>query len=156
MDCIETKRIVCPVDYSEFSESGLAYGLHMAKVFDAELLLLHVVEIPYVPSYGLAGEADLSVPIEKLESSARDEMESLVKRSKERHANTQGEVLTGTPFLEIINYARECAADLIVMGTHGRTGLSHMLIGSVAEKVVRKAPCPVLTVKHPDHAFEMP
>ena len=62
----------------------------------------------------------------------------------------------GVPFVEIIDSARKCKADLIVMGTHGRTGLRQMLIGSVAEKVMRHAPCPVMTVKHRDYEFEMP
>lgn len=66
------------------------------------------------------------------------------------------EIAEGKPFIEIIKAAKNYDVDLIVMGTHGRTGLQHMLIGSVAEKVVRKAPCPVLTVKHPDYEFEMP
>ena len=62
----------------------------------------------------------------------------------------------GHPSLEIIRYAKDHEIDIIVMGTHGRTGVGHMLMGSVAEKVVRKAPCPVLTVRHPDHEFVMP
>ena len=69
---------------------------------------------------------------------------------------TLTKVLNGVPFVEIIRYARESEMDLIVMGTHGRTGLGHLLIGSVTERVVRKSPCPVLTVKHPEHEFVMP
>jgi nucleotide-binding universal stress UspA family protein len=65
-------------------------------------------------------------------------------------------VLVGTPFVEIIHYARDQSIDLIVLGTHGRSALAAMLLGTVAEKVVRKAPCPVLTVRHPQHKFEMP
>jgi nucleotide-binding universal stress UspA family protein len=65
-------------------------------------------------------------------------------------------VLPGRTFVEIIQYARRVGADLIVMGTHGRSALKQMLLGSVAEKVVRKAPCPVLTVRHPDLVFELP
>jgi nucleotide-binding universal stress UspA family protein len=64
--------------------------------------------------------------------------------------------LNGVPFVEIIRYARESGMDLIVMGAHGRTGLGHLLIGSVTERVVRKSSCPVLTVKHPEHEFVMP
>jgi nucleotide-binding universal stress UspA family protein len=66
------------------------------------------------------------------------------------------EVQMGRPFMEIIRYARDKEIDLIVLGTHGRSGLKHALLGSVAERVVRKAPCPVLTIRHPDHGFEMP
>jgi nucleotide-binding universal stress UspA family protein len=83
-------------------------------------------------------------------------MDEIVEECRESHEATFGSVRTGTPFLEIINSAKDLPADLVVMGTHGRTGLKHMLIGSVAEKVVRKSPCPVLTVKHPHHEFEMP
>ncbi len=66
------------------------------------------------------------------------------------------EVQMGRPFIEIIRYAREKKIDLIVLGTHGRSGLKHVLLGSVAERVVRKAPCPVLTIRHPEHEFVMP
>ena len=65
-------------------------------------------------------------------------------------------IVRGRPFVEIIRYAREKKIDIIVVGTHGHSGLTHILMGSVAEKVVRKSPCPVLTIRHPDHEFEMP
>ena len=65
-------------------------------------------------------------------------------------------LLTGSPFLEIIQYAKENNVDLIVMGTHGHSGLVHVLLGSVTERVVRKAPCPVLTIRHPEHEFIHP
>lgn len=82
-------------------------------------------------------------------------------RTAEEHETHQTVEITplraiGKPFVEIVRAAKERDADLIVIGTHGRTGLAHMLIGSTAEKVVRMAPCPVLTVKHPRHAFVMP
>lgn len=84
-------------------------------------------------------------------------MEELAENLRENHLCTITTLpKEGKAFLEIINVARDENVDLIVMGTHGRTGLSHMLIGSTAEKVVRMAPCPVLTVKHPEHEFVMP
>lgn len=156
MEDIKIARIVCPVDYSEYSDYGLDYALHLAQTFKADLLLLHVVEIPLMPSYPITGMPGLGMPVEELERGANERMDEMVAHCKEGHQATEGTVRTGTPFLEIINFARENEADMIVMGTHGRTGLQHMLIGSVAEKVVRKSPCPVLTVKHPHHDFEMP
>lgn len=156
MDPISIARIVCAVDFSEYSEYALRYAVGLAETFDADLKLLHVVELPFLPSYSLAGVPDLSLPVDQIEESARQKVQELLDKCRETHAKTEGEVRTGSAFLEIINFARETDADLIVVGTHGRTGLRHMIIGSVAEKVVRKAPCPVLSVKHPDHEFEMP
>lgn len=156
MEEIKIARILCPVDYSEFSDCGLAYALHLAERFGAELMLLHVVEVPYVPAYGLVNGTELVLPVGDLERGAGEYMDELVERCSGQCARVQGEIRTGFPLSEIIAYTREIDADLIVMGTHGRTGLSHVLIGSVAEKVVRKAPCPVLTVKHPKHSFQLP
>jgi len=156
MEDISLKTIVCAVDFSEYSDYALRYAVDLAKIFDADLRLIHVVELPFLPSYSLAGVPDLSLPVDEIEEGSRSRMQGVLKDCRRKHAEVEGEVRTGTAFLEIINYAREVGADLIVVGTHGRTGLSHMIIGSVAEKVVRKAPCPVLSVKHPDHQFEMP
>lgn len=156
MEDIEIGKIVCAVDFSEYSDYALRYAVDLAKIFDADLRLLHVVELPFLPSYSLAGMPDLSMPVDEIEESAREKMQELLDTCRGKYARIEGEVRTGSAFLEIINYARDMDAGLIVVGTHGRTGLRHMLIGSVAEKVVRKAPCPVLSVKHPEHEFEMP
>ena len=156
MDAISIKRIVCAVDFSDYSDHAQRYAVGLAEVFGAELRLVHVVELPFLPTYSLAGVPALVLPVEQVEEGARERMQEAVDACRAIHADTEGEVRTGSPFVEVIDYAREVEADLIVVGTHGRTGLSHMLIGSVAEKIVRKAPCPVLSVKHPDHDFEMP
>jgi nucleotide-binding universal stress UspA family protein len=156
MDAIKFTRIVCATDFSDSSEHAQRYAIGLAEVFGAELRLVHVVELPFLPTYSLAGVPNLALPVEQLEEGARQHLEQAVAACRAIHANTEGTVRTGSPFVEVINYAREIEADLIVVGTHGRTGLSHMLIGSVAEKIVRKAPCPVLSIKHPDHDFEMP
>ena len=156
MDRIKIERIVCAVDFSDPSDYAQRYAVGLAEVFDAELRLVHVVELPFLPTYSLAGVPDLSLPVEQVEESARRRMQQAVDACRAAHSGTEGEVRLGSAFVEVITYAREIDADLIVVGTHGRTGLTHMLIGSVAEKIVRKAPCPVLSVKHPDHHFEMP
>ncbi len=156
MEDIRIETVVCAVDFSEPSDYALRYALKLCRVFQARLNLLHVVEVPFLPSYSMADVPDLNLPIEQLEESARERMEELLSECRDEYQQVEGDVVAGSPFVEIINYARQLKADLIVMGTHGRSGLKHLLIGSVAEKVVRKAPCPVLTAKHPHQDFEMP
>jgi len=156
MNDIEISKVLCPVDFSEPSEHALRYAVDLARTFDADLMILHVVEVPFLPAYSMAGVPDLSMPIEQIEKAARNRLDELVETWRPKYDRINGDMVIGTPFVEIITCARDMRADLIVMGTHGKSGLRHLLIGSVAEKVVRKAPCPVLTVKHPDHAFEMP
>ena len=92
----------------------------------------------------------------EIESAFKKQLDDRVATLKVKSNNVSGIFAAGLPFMEIIKAAKEQKADMIVMGTHGRTGLEHVLMGSVAEKVVRRAPCPVLTVKHPDHEFKMP
>jgi len=153
---ITLKKILCPVDFSESSEHALRYAVAFAAAYDAELALLHVVELPFLPAYSTAGVPDLSLPVERIEEQCAAQLNALVEKYRPLHGKISGQVVVGVPFLEIIRAARSSEFDLIVVGTHGRTGIKHLLIGSVAEKVVRKAPCPVLTVKHPGHEFVMP
>lgn len=155
---IQIQRILVPVDFSEFGKHALKYGCELSRRFGSELHLLHVVEdvYPLVPEAGmlLPAQGDYLAELEASAAKALDQVPaddwchgiSRVVRS----------VGSGTPFLEVIRYAREHDIDLIVIGTHGRTGLVHMLMGSVAEKIVRKAPCPVLTVRPEGHDFVMP
>jgi nucleotide-binding universal stress UspA family protein len=86
----------------------------------------------------------------------QDAFDRLIKDNRLERFQIHRDVREGTPFYEIVRYAKEQNIDLIIMGTHGHTGLTHMLLGSVTEKVVRKAPCPVLTVRHPEHEFVHP
>ena len=107
-------------------------------------------------------EAGLLLPAQgdylaQMQDSARKALEQVPQAAWSQDlVNVVRHVDTGVPFLEVIRYAREHDIDLIVLGTHGRTGLVHMLMGSVAEKIVRKAPCPVLTVRPEGHDFVMP
>ncbi len=153
---IEIGKILCPVDFSDHSEHALRYAVAFASAYDAELEMLHVVELPFLPPYSVAGVPELRLPVEQIQTQCEELLGELTKRYGELHPKITGKVVMGTPFLEIIREAREGEFDLIVVGTHGRAGLKHVLIGSVAEKVVRKAPCPVLSVKSPGHEFVMP
>ena len=154
---VRVQRILCPVDFSDNSDHALRYASALAESFGAELTLLHVVA-PIVAA--LPGETALpdvlQADIDALVDICRKRLAPLADKLAAGGLTVQQQVLRGAPFIEIIRYARESEMDLIVMGTHGRSGLGHLLIGSVAERVVRKAPCPVLTVKHPEHEFVLP
>jgi nucleotide-binding universal stress UspA family protein len=150
---IKLLRICVPVDFSDTSTAALKYAKALAEAFGARLHILHVL-INWVP--------ETDVPIspqvyEQFEQSARTRLDGLLTAEEREKYHAQLDLINGTSeFLEIIRYARENEIDLLVMGTHGRGAIAHILLGSVAEKVVRKAPCPVLTVRHPEHEFVMP
>jgi nucleotide-binding universal stress UspA family protein len=154
---IELKTILVPTDFSQASEVALRYGKAFAEAFGASLHLLHVVEEPLVPAWTSEGYIPALEGVrQELERRAREKLEQLLQPDERQQYQVQLALRTGSPFVEIIRYARDQQIDLIVMGTHGRGPIAHMLLGSVAERVVRKAPCPVLTVRHPEHEFVLP
>jgi nucleotide-binding universal stress UspA family protein len=154
---IDLHRILVPTDFSKFSENALRYASAFAEKFGAELHLLHVVQDLswFIPEAILLAPS-VTPPVDQFVTAARSALDRVVKDLHLPGVTIHPEVCEGTPFEAIIRFAREKDIDLIVMGTHGHTGLAHMLMGSVAEKVVRKAPCPVLTVRHPEHEFVHP
>jgi nucleotide-binding universal stress UspA family protein len=154
---IQIRRILVPTDFSEPSEQAAVYGAELAKRYGAEVHCLHVSDIPAdllsTSAYYVTGPSEQF--IEQIRQEGRKNLETFAKK------NLQGVPCTtvfmeGRPFVEIIRYARDKKVDLIVIATHGRTGLKHVLFGSVAEKVVRKAPCPVLVVRLGEREFVMP
>jgi nucleotide-binding universal stress UspA family protein len=154
---IDLHRILVPTDFSKHSENALLYAVAFAEKFDAELHLLHVVQdlALFVPDT-VAGTPPIVPPVDQLTASVREALDRVIREHGLERLRVCPEVREGTPFYEIIRCARDKDIDLIVMGTHGRSGLAHVLLGSVSEKVVRKAPCPVLTVRHPEHEFVHP
>lgn len=149
------KKILCPVDFSQFTQDVVNYALDLAKKYGAELHIMHVVpNMTYFTPYESFLTPENLVAIEK---NIQDEVErNFTKLLKEDKVPTKRVIKTGVPFVEIIDYARSESVDLIVMGTHGHTGLEHILIGNVAEKVVRKSPCPVMTIRPKGKEFKMP
>ena len=142
-------RILVPVDFSAHSEKAIRFATTLANKFGARLSLLHVVEDPFVTG---AWQAEVFVPNipELLNDLIKAAQTQMTERKKELAIHgfaVETVVITGRPATAIVEHASTGAFDLIVMGTHGRTGLSHALLGSVAERVVQKAPCPVLTVR---------
>ncbi len=141
------KRILVPVDFSPDSRNALQYAADLAAVSRAEIVMLHVVEPVYVaePYMGVAPE--VGIFLDEQRRNAKAVLARLGTDLKKKGQRVRTMVTAGPPALLIVDAAKDLRADLIVMGTHGRTGLAHMLIGSVAEKVVRTAQCPVLTVR---------
>jgi nucleotide-binding universal stress UspA family protein len=157
---LNLKKILYPTDFSEYSLAALPYAIGLTQQNDAKLYCLHVVEMPheeYLNSEYMVPLNIPHVPEDKILRTARARLERFVTENiSEIDKRVTARVLVGTPFVEIIRYARDQSIDLIILGTHGHNALASMLLGSVAEKVVRKASCPVLTVRHPQHKFEMP
>jgi nucleotide-binding universal stress UspA family protein len=142
-------RILVPTDFSETSDAALAYGKTLAERFGASLHLLHVFEDPYT-MVTYAPEVYTPIAPNLRDVALRDAETQLANRlsaAEKARFNGTTEIVTGLTAKEIVQYAKDHAIDLIVMGTHGRRGVAHLLLGSVAEHVVRTAACPVLTVR---------
>ncbi|MCX8118029.1 MAG: universal stress protein [Desulfobacterota bacterium] len=152
------KKILFCTDFSEDSHYAFRYALDLAKTYKASLLILHVTPPPVHPE-----QLSIYLPPEKLEELKRSRKQEMDDLLKEHYLKKMGTfknvkilIQEGEAFIEIIRVAKKESADLIVMGTHGRTGLDHVFFGSTAEKVVRKSPCPVMTVRLPGKRFRMP
>ncbi len=145
---LEVRRILVPVDFSDASRSVLDYAVDIARDRGAEIVLLHVVGLPvapFDPAYGVA--ADPRVTLD-LRAGAEKALADLAAKAGAGSGLALGtRVLDGAPSREIVREAREGAYDLVVIGTHGRTGFRHVFLGSVAENVVRMSPCPVVVVR---------
>jgi len=152
---LDVRRILVPTDFSPPSERALEMAIEFARRFGAELTLFHAHELPaYVfPDGVMPVSPEILVELERTMSA---ELERLAARARAAGVPASIKTGVGAHDVEIVRFASEMNADLIIMGTHGRTGLRHVLLGSVAEKVVRRAPCPVLTVRPTEHAEKHP
>jgi len=151
---LNLKKILVPIDFSEESYKALRYALRFAEQFGARLTLIHVVEPVVVPPE--LGYSALEMPMLNpaiMVKDARKKLAALIEKEARPPFAADSVVRRGSPFNEIAAVARETNADLIIIATHGYTGLKHLFLGSTAEKVVRHAPCPVLTVRSRQHDF---
>ena len=158
-------RILAPTDFSNFSGFALEWAAYIAQCMKADLVLLHVIpeEEGKIVEEIMGEGAVIRIPkgiredvVKDRQKKLKDQYNMVVSREIKSILRVEETTRIGLPFLEIIKVAKEKEVDLIVMGTHGRTGLAHVFIGSVAEKVVHHAHCPVLTVKHPQYKFIAP
>jgi nucleotide-binding universal stress UspA family protein len=137
---MQIRHILAPTDFSDPSLQAITYAFELAQAFGAKLSLLHVIELPVYPM-------EVYPLLEELEQDARTALARLLPEAEDAHVDVSHLVEIGLPYQKILQTAAAEKADLIVIATHGRTGLSHLVLGSVAERVVRLAPCPVLTVR---------
>ncbi len=148
---LEIRSILAPTDFSHHAATGLRYACGLAQQFHSTLHLLHVLPEVVAP----VGPEPMLVPTvpaeyyREAEQTALQAMETALDNTWGKPASVHSKVQWGDPVIGIVNYAREHDIDLVVISTHGRTGLRHVLLGSVAERIVREAPCPVLTVRDP-------
>ncbi len=152
---IELKKILYPTDFSDYASHAQSYVVELAKKFDAEVLIIHVTSgsvFPVTYSIGVDfGDLDLQI-----QNAAKNHMQKIEERIGAEGVKVSSELPVGEPFPEIVRSARREVVELIIMATHGHGAIKHMFLGSTAEKVVRKAPCPVLTMRHPEHEFVHP
>lgn len=148
---MKVERILFPTDFSEGSSHALPYAVDFARHYNAKLYILHIVydvmkatesHIPHISADELYKE---------LNEWAMDEIETCCIEDIRGLTNVEKKVVKGVPYEEIINFAAKEKIDIIVMGTYGRVGFERFIFGSTAERVVRKSPCPVMTVKIPEH-----
>lgn len=148
------KKVLVPIDFSDYSKSALKYAVNFAKSFSAEIVLIYVVEpVIYPPDFSM-GQIAMPSMNSEWDERAKEELQKLAKSEIPGESIVKTIIKTGKPFVEIIETAKEENIDLIIIATHGHSGVEHILFGSTAEKVVRKAPCPVLTLREPIKGFD--
>lgn len=154
---IKMKKILFPTDFSEAAHEASKYALSFARDFKAHLYVLHVVnEKIFTEGLNLPRVVSIDELEKELMEEGRKRLKTLYPAEEVKDLEWEGVIRKGKPFLEIIRFAKENDIDLVVIGTHGRSGFEHIIFGSTAEKVVRKAPCPVLSVRPAQREFVMP
>jgi len=153
---LRIERILCPLDFSEFSTKAFDYARSLARHYQAKLFLEHVLQ-PILAAYPFYAYPDVANdPFQDLRAHAEQQLQEFVKSRTRDGIELESVVREGAVTDQILAFAEAHAVDLIVMGTHGQHGFDHVLLGSVTEKVLRKARCPVLAVRKPSHNFVAP
>jgi nucleotide-binding universal stress UspA family protein len=158
---VALKQILVATDFGEPAHVALEYGRELAAAFGATLHVVHVVDDVSARAMGLTGFPEQLPALvgvqQELEAGGREAIDRLITEDDRRRLSIKPVVLTGiSPSDTILNYAKDSRIDLIIAGTHGRGAVAQLFMGSVAERLVRAAPCPVLTVRHPERDFLRP
>ncbi len=139
-------RILVPIDFSTYSKGALQYAIPLARSFDAELVLVYVVEPAVYPADFSFGQVGFPTVEEELRNRGSEELSKLIAEQIPRGVTARKVIRTGKPYLEILEAARLEKADMLVIATHGHSGVEHILFGSTAEKVIKKATCAVVVI----------
>jgi nucleotide-binding universal stress UspA family protein len=138
------KHLLVPTDFGGAAEHALDFAIELASKFESRMTLLHALWLP--PSAYAAYAEGIAWPTEEMAKGAQKELDAALAKAKARYSRIEAAIVSGEPWQAILEVAKDRGADLIVMGTHGRRGLSRVFLGSVAERVVRLSPIPVLTI----------
>jgi nucleotide-binding universal stress UspA family protein len=141
------EKILVPVDFSEHSQNALVNAKEIAKSYEAKIHLLHIIEETIHPAYSLSGKSSIFDIVPNIKEDCEKRLKKMISEKIGDEVKTEIHIVSGQAANEIINFAKNNSMDLIVIATHGLTGLEHLLLGSTTEKVVRMASCPVFTIK---------
>ena len=144
---MQVNNILVPIDFSNYSEKALAYASEIAQSYNAQLQLLHIIEETMHPAFSVTGKSSIFDLVPGIKDDSKKRTEKMLNKFVSDKVKSKVFIQGGRAANDIIKFAKENSTDLIVIATHGLTGLEHMLLGSVTEKVVRMAHCPVFTVK---------
>lgn len=145
------QHILVPTDFGDASERALATALDLAAVFGSQVTIMHAT---LLPPYTVPAEEEVASLTYDADDPATKQLNAVVSKARQRYARVDGALMIGTPWARILEASKERDADLIIMGTHGRRGISRMFLGSVAEKIVRLSTIPVMTVStEQDHSM---
>lgn len=143
-----------PTDFSELSRNSLILAFDIAKKYNSKVILLHVFDENLISPIYMRSNISVDSYFKELQENFDSTIEKFLENINTDGIDMEWDLVSGTPFVEIVKFAADNGIDLIVMSSHGRTGVAHAFLGSVTEKVVRKAHCPVLVIKNPKFRFE--
>ena len=150
---IALRKILVPIDFSDYSKKALQYAVPFARQFNARIYLLYVVEPTIYPADFSFGQIGMPNVENELRMKGEQELQELIKNEIKGAVPSEALVKVGLPFVEVVSFAKDEKIELIIVATHGHSGVEHVLFGSTAEKIVRKAPCPVLVVRSDERDF---
>ncbi len=155
---IKIKKILYPTDFSEYADHARNYVTEMAKAFQSKVVLMHTIQAPshYEVAYNYELALNPDEIGEKRQKAADAKIGEIAELIRAEGIEVETLITLGSAFVDIVSTARKSEADLIIISTHGWGFIKHVLMGSTAERVVRKAPCPVLTVRKEEHEFVHP